>query len=102
MQHTDVLLEKRLGALGTRFYDIADLLIDDAGRGIAERLRVAHVAAKEHLMIWRAVLQRTKLLRHTPVADHLASKIRRTLDIVACTGRDAVEDDTLSSTTTKQ
>src|SRR6476661_6142592 len=100
MQQSDILLQQCLSTLCTGLNDISDLFIDDAGRCIAECLRIAHLTSEEHLMIRRAVLQRTELLRHTPIADHLASKICRALDVVTGTGRDAIEDDALCSAST--
>src|SRR4051812_41975402 len=78
---------------------MANLLIDDACRRVRKRLLVAHVASEEYLLLGLTILERSKLLRHTPVADHFARDIGRTLDVVASACRHAIEDDLLRSAT---
>src|SRR5262245_28872480 len=91
----DVVLEDLLGAARTLQHDPLDLAVDQQGGFLAVILLARHLAAEEDVLLVLAEGERPELVRHAPLADHLARHLGGLLEIVAGAGRLLVQHDLL-------
>src|SRR2546425_42264 len=89
----DVLLENLPGATRAFHHDPLDLGVDEKGGLFAVVLLPGHLAAEEDVLLVLAEGQGPELVRHAPLADHLASHLGRLLQIVTRAGGLLVQHD---------
>src|SRR5882672_1471310 len=89
----DVLLENLPGATRAFHHDPLDLGVDEEGGLFAVVLLPDHLAAEEDVLLVLPEGQGPELVRHAPLADHLASHLGRLLQIVPRAGGLLVQHD---------
>src|SRR5262245_58060687 len=98
----DVLFEDRPGPRGALEHQALDLAVDGQRRVLAVVLLTGHLAAEEDVLFVLAEGQRAELVRHAPLADHLARHLGGLLEVVAGARRLLLEDDLLGRPAAEQ
>src|SRR5262249_32306206 len=81
-----VPVEELLRPRGGIHHDALALGIDQDGRLLAVVLGAGHFATEEDVLLSLAEGERAHLVRHAPLADHLARHLRGLLEVVAGAG----------------
>src|SRR5712692_8202803 len=102
MELLEIGLEELAGAHRTVRDNALDLGVDEDGRLFAVVLGSRDLAAEEDMLLRFPEGQRPHLVRHAPLADHLARHLRRLLEIIAGAGGLLLDDDFLGRAAAQQ
>src|SRR5262245_8553943 len=79
----DIVFEDLAGSSRAVDDDLLDLAVDHDGRVLAVVLLARHFPAEEDVLLVLAEGERTQLVGHPPLADHLAGHLGGLLEVVA-------------------
>src|SRR5688572_4700053 len=102
LQTGHVFCEQSLCSLVVFSHKTSDLLVDLHGDLIAEVALAPHLSTKKDLFVLFSERQGTHFLTHAPFTDHLPCEIRRSFEIVPCSGRHFLQDQLLCYTTSHE